>query len=419
MIIMKKLRGVRFYQLIIIALLLFTNSCCEKDELTSRQMLTLTSWSMTQGGCEIINDEEYCVVKFNPNGTFSESGGLLGYTSWSLKDNDETLVLGQDEYKILELSETELKIRWKDDFWACALSFKPIASSKAITIGVSALAKNSAIFHGIVRTTISTITVTFEYGTSMTYGQTISATINITPWEKPNIFTASVTGLTTGTVYHYRIKAVISSDIFYGQDLTFRTYNAETVSDINGNVYNTVTIGSKVWMAENLKVTKYKDGKSIPLIADGTAWGELTTPAYCWYDNDSVAYKNDYGALYNWFTVSTGNLCPTGWHVPTIQEWNTLTNYLGQNAGGKLKETGTNHWLFFDKNATNESSFSALPGGWRTDYDTFSGFGELGYWWSSSEDNPLSSWYQYIMGNNTLVSIMVLEYGCSVRCIKD
>lgn len=419
MIIMRKLRRARFYQIIIFALLLFTNSCCEKDELTRRQILTLTSWSMTQGGCEIINDEEYFIVKFNSNGSFSESGNLLGYTSWSLKDNDETLVLGPDEYKIIRLSETELKIRWKDDFWACALTFKPISSSKATTIGVSALAKTSAMFHGAIRTNTSSTKVTFEYGSSTAYGQTISVPNIITPGIITNLVTTSVSGLTAETVYHYRIKAVNSSGTSYGQDLTFRTCNTQTVSDINGNVYNTVTIGSKVWMAENLRVTKFNDGKSIPLITDGTVWGELTTPAYCWYDNDSVTYKNDYGALYNWFTVSTGKLCPAGWHISNMQEWNTLANYLGQNAGGKLKEAGTSHWIWFDKYATNESSFSALPGGWRTDNNTFFGFGDAVYWWSSSEDNPICAWYFDVLEHNSIMTIMVKEYGCSIRCLKN
>jgi uncharacterized protein (TIGR02145 family) len=417
---MKKSWRIRVYQIeIVSALLMFANSCECNEELTRTQILTSTTWSMTEGACSSIDDEEYCIVKFNSNGTFTESGSFLGYTSWSLADNDETLVLGLDEYKIIRLSETELRIRWKDDFLACPVAFKPFTSFKATTIGVSALTKTSVMLYATVRTTISTTTLTFEYGTSAAYGQAISVTNSIIPGVTSNIVTASVSGLTPETVYHYRIKAINSSETFYGQDLTFRTHNIQTVSDINGNTYNTITIGSKVWMAENLKVTKFNDGQSIPLITDGTIWGELADPAYCWYDNDSVTYKNNYGALYNWFTVSTGRLCPVGWHVPNIQEWNNLTGYLGQNAGGKLKEAGTDHWIPFDKYATDESGFSALPGGWRTDYDAFSGFGDMVYWWSSSEDNPLSAWYLSILHNSATTSIMVKEYGCSVRCIKD
>jgi uncharacterized protein (TIGR02145 family) len=417
---MKTINRIKFHQLIIMVVPIFLTSSCECDkELSRRELITSTTWSMTYGGCEEIKDEEYLLVKFNLNGTFAAPGGFLGYTSWSFKDNDETLLLDYDEYKIIKLSETELKFRWKDEFWACALSFKPISSSKAITTGVSALTKNSAMLYGTIRTDISSPTVTFEYGTSTAYGTTISATNGITPGTISNIVTASVSGLTPGTIYHYRIRALNSSGTFSGQDLTFRTYNDQTVSDINGNVYNTVTIGSKVWMAENLKVTKFNDGKSISLITDGKVWGETSTPAYCWYDNDSLTYKNDYGALYNWFTVSTGKLCPSGWHIPSIQEWGSLTGYLYQNAGGKMKEAGTNHWFNFDKFASNESGFSALPGGWRTDNDTFFGLGEAGYWWSSSEDNPLSAWHFDVFGNSYTSTIMVKEYGCSIRCLKD
>jgi len=417
---MKKCRGMRICQIaLMLSLMMFLHSCECNDELSKSQLLTSTSWSMTEGACSPIDDEEYCIVKFNPDGTFTESGSLLGYTSWYLTDNDETLVLDGDKYKIIALSETELKIRWKDAILVCQVSFKPSSPFKATTVGVSALTKTSATLYATVRTTLLPTSMVFEYGTSASYGQTLSVTSNIVPGTTSNIVTASVTGLTPGTVYHYRIKASNSSKTFYGLDLVFRTYNAETVNDIDGNNYNTVTYGSKVWMAENLKVTKFNDGELIPLVTDGTAWGELSTPGYCWYDNDAVTYKDNYGALYNWYTVSTGRLCPAGWHVPNIQEWNSLLNNLGQNSGGKLKEAGTDHWLMFDKYATNESGFSALPVGWRTDYDTFSGFGDLVYFWSSSEDNPVSSWYFGIFFNTATTSIMVKEYGCSVRCIKN
>lgn len=402
-----------------LSLLVLTNSCERNEEPPRSQILTSTSWSLTEGACSSIDDEEYCIVKFNLNGTLTESGSVLGYTTWSLADDDETLVLDWDEYKILSLSATELKIRYKGAILACQLSFKPVSSFRAATIGVSALKKTTATLHATVRTTIQSTTMVFEYGISASYGQTVSVITSIIPGANPNIVSASVSGLLPGTVHHYRIKASNSSETFYGKDLTFRTYNTETVQDIDGNDYNTVTIGSNVWMAENLKVTKFNDGESISLITDGTAWGELTSPAYCWYDNDAVTFKNNYGALYNWYTVSKGNLCPAGWHIPTIQEWNTFTNNLGQNAGGKLKESGTDHWITFDKYATNESGFSALPGGWRTDYDTFSGFGDMAYWWLNSADNPLSAWYAVIFYNTATPSIMLKEYGCSVRCVRN
>jgi uncharacterized protein (TIGR02145 family) len=152
----------------------------------------------------------------------------------------------------------------------------------------------------------------------------------------------------------------------------------------DGMTYKIVRIGSQIWMAENLKAIKYNDGKPIPFVKDATVWKNLTTPAYCWYDNDEATYNNPYGALYNWYIVNTGNLCPVGWHIPTESEWKKLELYLGMtqvqvdSAGDrgtiadKLKETGITHWNYTstywnssNTNATNESGFTALPGGYR------------------------------------------------------
>ena len=163
---------------------------------------------------------------------------------------------------------------------------------------------------------------------------------------------------------------------------------ANTISDINGNIYHTVTIGTQVWMVENLKVTKYNDGTAILLVTDNSGWANLTTGGYCWYSNDEATYKNTYGAIYNWYTLNTGKLCPAGWHVPTDAEWTTLTTYLGGEgvAGGKLKESGLAHWLSPNTGATNESGFTALPGGARADADgIFNRIGQDCYWWSSSQ----------------------------------
>ena len=205
---------------------------------------------------------------------------------------------------------------------------------------------------------------------------------------------------------------------------------AQTVKDIDGNGYKTVTIGKQVWMAENLKTTKYNDGKTIPLVTDEKSWEVLTTPAYCWYNNDATANKNKYGALYNWYTVNTKKLCPNGWHVPTDAEWTILTTYLGGEsvAGGKLKETGTSHWESPNTGATNKSGFTALPGGFRNHDGTFGDFGSYvlifrsnGCWWSSTEQSDFSAYYRRLY--NTLISVYRSpsdkHFGYSVRCLKD
>ena len=139
--------------------------------------------------------------------------------------------------------------------------------------------------------------------------------------------------LTNGIQYAIAVSAVNAQGESGLSNVVTATPN---VVDIDGNVYHTVTIGTQVWMVENLKTTKYNDGTAIPLVTDNTAWGALTTPGYCWYNNDSATYKNTYGALYNWYAVNTGKLAPTGWHVPTDSEWTVLTTYLGGQsvAGG-------------------------------------------------------------------------------------
>jgi uncharacterized protein (TIGR02145 family) len=176
-------------------------------------------------------------------------------------------------------------------------------------------------------------------------------------------------------------------------------------------------------MAENLKTTKYNDGTAIPNVTDGTAWHALSTPAYCWYNNDAATNKATYGALYNWYTVNTGKLCPTGWHVPTDAEWTTLTDYLGgiNVAGGKLKEIGTTHWSSPNTGATNETGFTALPGGSRVGYGYFGGIGSFGDWWSSSESSTYDAWYRNVDNGSSDVDRGDGNKfnGCSVRCVRD
>lgn len=163
-----------------------------------------------------------------------------------------------------------------------------------------------------------------------------------------------------------------------------------SVTDIDGNEYRTVRIGSQVWMAEDLKTTRFNDGTAIPQVTRTEEWASLTTPAFTWYNNDALNGE-EYGALYNWYAVGTGKLCPLGWHVPSDQEWNELVSVYESNsrAGGALKEAGTDHWRNPNTGATNESGFTALPGGYRSYNGTFNLLRASGYWWSNTE----SSWF--------------------------
>jgi uncharacterized protein (TIGR02145 family) len=203
------------------------------------------------------------------------------------------------------------------------------------------------------------------------------------------------------------------------------TFAFEVCTDGDNNNYPVVKIYEQVWMAENLKTTRYNDGiTSINYVSLDASWGILTAPAYCWYFYNE-AYKNIYGALYNWYTVNTGNLCPTGWHMPNDTEWATLINNLGGEsvAGGKLKETGLIHWIDPNIGATNGSGFTALPGESRLYSGSFGAgtIGYSGYWWSTPELDASNSWAFSLSYDFNGISKMYFDkkYGFSVRCLMN
>jgi uncharacterized protein (TIGR02145 family) len=237
------------------------------------------------------------------------------------------------------------------------------------------------------------------------------------------LFKSSITGLTQGTTYYVRAYATNSVGTEYGSQVSFST-NYQ-ITDIDNNIYNTVTIGTQTWMVENLKTTRYRDGSSIPEVKDAIAWGNLTSGAFCWYNNDQATYKNTYGALYNFYTTQDSrHLCPSGWHVPTRFEWETLADYLGGEsiAAGKLKETGTVNWKSPNTGATNECGFTALPGGTRGfALGDFYFLGEEGEFWSSTHDITFGGWYRWITFDQIWFwnGATFENNGFSVRCLKD
>jgi uncharacterized protein (TIGR02145 family) len=237
-------------------------------------------------------------------------------------------------------------------------------------------------------------------------------------------YTSSLTGLISNTMYYVRSYAINGVGIAYGIQVSFTTSSTPsfscpitTITDYDGNTYNTVTIGNQCWMKENLKTTHYRNGTSLAYPgSNNTEWVNNTSGAYAWY-NDNINYKDIYGALYNSSAVTSSNgLCPTGWHVPSSTDWNFLISYLGGQyvAGGKLKETGNNHWIGPNV-ANNESWFTALPGGQKV-YVYFE-IGKYGHWWvSSGANNYICEYYSpYIYSQNSNGQYL----GFSVRCIKD
>lgn len=307
----------------------------------------------------------------------------------------------------------------------------------AVTQTVTNVTMIGATLNGTVfANSLSTI-ATFEYGISTNYESSVAASPNELTGDGWVGVIANISGLNGITKYHYRIKAANATGTKFGNDLSFATLGQSgTVTDIDNNTYKTIEIGNQVWMAENLKTTKYSDGTEIPLTNTTAAWNELTTTskAYCLY-NDDINNKETYGALYTWPAAMNGavsstanpsgvqGVCPTSWHLPSDAEWTELKIYLGGDgiAGGKLKETGTTHWLSPNEGATNESGFTALPGGWRDSLGDFYSIGYYGAWWSASENSTSTACQQSVNNSQSGISGDCLNknHGFSVRCLRD
>ena len=264
--------------------------------------------------------------------------------------------------------------------------------------------------------------------------------------QKTKSSTSGITAMTYATGDQLLYKATsgtyntIVTDVPTGSKTT--NFNFVACTDADGNNYKVVTIGTQTWMAENLKTTQYNDGTAIQLVTNNTSWLNLSTPAYCWYNNDAATYKNKYGALYNWYTVNNGKLAPTGWHVATDEEWTTLENYLianGYNYDGSTQGdyyakslAATTDWAIdtytdagaigTDLSKNNRSGFSALQGGDRgSSNGSFYDVGDNGYWWSSTESNTYDAWYRDMYYGNSSVyrNGSDKQNGFSVRCVRD
>ena len=196
----------------------------------------------------------------------------------------------------------------------------------------------------------------------------------------------------------------------------------EIIRDGDGNIYDTVIIGTQVWLSENLKTTKYNDGSEIAGITDPVIWSTAYKPAYCWYGNDSLTNKNIYGGLYNLFAVNSGKLCPVGWHVPDVNDWDILVNFLGGEsiAANKMKDVGVTHWHSSTALVTNSTGFTALPGGLRGTDGSYLSKDWYGYWWSLG--NSTSQGNSYCLSYESGQIYKFLNpgiLGMSVRCLKN
>jgi uncharacterized protein (TIGR02145 family) len=198
--------------------------------------------------------------------------------------------------------------------------------------------------------------------------------------------------------------------------------NENIVSDIDGNVYSFIEIGTQTWMTENLKTTKYCNGESITNVTNEVDWANTTDGAWADYANESQN-ENIYGKLYNWFAINDSrNICPCGWHVPSDEEWTVLTDYLGGEsvAGGKMKSISS-YWQNQNIGASNSSGFNGLPAGRRVSNNSFQFLNTRCFFWSSTLNASNSAWARFLVNSEdyALRSFYLLSDGLSVRCIKD
>lgn len=248
-------------------------------------------------------------------------------------------------------------------------------------------------------------------------------------------YASGLTGLSGRTRYYVRAYASNSAGTGFGEIKTFITSDSMgTINDIDGNTYQTVKIGDRWWMAENLAVTHFRNGGSIAYVTDDSLWANWSVAGYCDYDNN-VTNSYIYGRLYNWSAVSDAReIAPLGWHIPSDSEWQQLEMYLGMSQvdaeregwrgsdeGGKLKELETIHWRSPNSGASNECGFCALPGGYRNIEGACEEIGTDARFWTTTEYNSFSAWYRELSNDNT--GIMRFgdskRFGCSIRCVKD
>jgi uncharacterized protein (TIGR02145 family) len=342
--------------------------------------------------------------------TGASSGTFWGY----MKD-----LLGSTTYYVRAYSTNSAGTSYGSNVTLVTLA--PVVPTLTTTT-LSAITVNTATSGGEVTSNGGAAIIARGVCWNTTTGPTIALSTKTTDGTTTGIFTSSITALSANTTYYLRAYATNVAGTAYGTEIVFKTALG-TVTDVDGNTYYTVGIGTQEWIRENLRTTKFKDSSPIANVTDNTAWNQLTTSAYCWYLNDNTN-KTTNGALYNWYTVTDSRgLCPTGWHVPSDAEWTTLVTYLGGTnvAGGKLKITGTTNWYSPNSGATNSSGFTALGSGNRSG-GSFSGILSSGLWWSSTPYSSPSNAYNQTMNYydaGSYSSLPLVKDGNSIRCLKD
>ena len=408
---------------------LFLNSCIKDPTipiLKTNSATDITINSVTVVG-EITNDGGSPVTSrgicwgtaVNPTfeGLHTTDGAGDGIFSTSLTDLDPNT-----EYHARAFAENSVGIAYGNEIVFVTNTAAPTVT----TVQVSNITASTALCGG---------NVTYDGGASITgkgvcWSTTPEPDLNdffTSDGTGSASFSSTMTNLAPATTYYVRAYAKNSAWTVYGEQITFIT----KLADADGNLYNTVKIGTQLWMTENLRSTTLNDNTPIPEVTDKTLWIGSSVPAYCWYNND-IAYKPTYGALYNWYAVNSGKLCPSGWHVPTDDEFNILEQSLGMAAdqlnlwGWRGTDQGTQlkNSTGWEEggNGTNSSGFSALPGGYR-----FGGTGDfyllttITYWWTSTEHDADRGWYRRLDSSSTAVyrASTSKKGGKYIRCVKN
>jgi len=339
-------------------------------------------------------------------------------------------------------------------------SFTTMGAKPGVFASHAEAGETTATLFGTVNPNMLNTMVWFEWGTFGNFQHSVQATEYPIYGESHLQLSVEIGNLLADTDYLFRIKAENELGTTYSNEKAFRTYSG-SVTDVEGNVYPTIIIGSQEWMAKNLKTTQYNNGISIFYPgSDNDAWVSNTAGAYGWYNNETT-WKDSYGALYNWYAVNNSNgLCPTGWHVPSHDQWTQLEQHICNQLGNANCETqfpydnttwgdcGTNegnalkscrqvnsplggdcsteeHPRWEEGNETHygfdEFGFSALPGGVRLINGSFNNVGYYGAWWSSSDYSTTNGWSRYLINayGNVYRAYGDKVWGFSVRCVRE
>ena len=410
------------FGLIVLTLLFSFSSCKQENQLPSCTITYPNNGDEFEPGDTITisveaNDNDGLIVEvrfyINDIGVFSSTSFPYTYT-W----NTSGLTIGSHIIKVT-VKDNDGGTQTDE----CTISI--IGNATVVTTEADLITHNSTTSGGNISNDGGSVVTARGVCWSISTNPTISNE-HTSDGSGTGIFASSITGLLPVTTYYVKAYATNGAGTTYGNEISFTTlFESGTLTDTrDGHIYSTVRIGYQWWMAENLTATHYANGDAIP---DGTGAGDIsgeTEPKYWFVYNDDLNNVSTYGRLYTWYTVTDSrNVCPDGWHAPTDAEWTTLETCLGGSsvAGGKMKETGTTHWVNPNTGATNESGFTALPGGDRYSNGTFYGIGFNGCWWSSTEHSTaiacfrLMSYGSADAGRGSLGK----EYGFSVRCLRD